>query len=257
MSRGPFARYVALGDSSTEGLDDPDGRGGYVGWADRLAAAVAATSPDLQYANLGVRGRLAGEVRAEQLAPALALQPDLATVFAGVNDLLRPSCDLDRVVGEVEAMFAALVGAGATVLTITTPDPSTVMPLARPLRGRVAGFNDRLRAAAARTGVLVADVGAHPVARDPRLWSDDRLHANTLGHTRIAAALAEQLGLPDSSSAWAEPLPPGPVRRPADIARAEAVWLRTHFAPWVRRRARGRSSGDEVVAKRPAYGPVP
>ena len=40
----PFARYVALGDSSTEGLDDPlVGRPGrYRGWADRLATLVAA-----------------------------------------------------------------------------------------------------------------------------------------------------------------------------------------------------------------------
>jgi predicted metal-dependent peptidase len=29
------------------------------------------------------------------------------------------------------------------------------------------------------------------VAGDPRLWSEDRLHANTLGHTRIAAGLAQ------------------------------------------------------------------
>ena len=32
-----FSRYVAIGDSTTEGLDDPDGAGGYRGWADRLA----------------------------------------------------------------------------------------------------------------------------------------------------------------------------------------------------------------------------
>jgi len=36
-----FERYVALGDSTTEGLEDPDGRGGYRGWADRLAERVA------------------------------------------------------------------------------------------------------------------------------------------------------------------------------------------------------------------------
>src|SRR6185436_10937152 len=30
-------RYVAIGDSSTEGLDDPRSAGGFRGWADRLA----------------------------------------------------------------------------------------------------------------------------------------------------------------------------------------------------------------------------
>ncbi len=251
-----FSRYVAIGDSSTEGLDDPDGAGSWRGWADRLAAQVGQASPGLLYANLAVRGRLVAQVRAEQLPRALELQPDLATVFAGVNDLLRPSCDLDVVVADVEALLAALVGAGATVLTITVPDTSRVMPIARPLRARMAAFNERVRGAAARTGALVADVGAHPVAGDPRLWSEDRLHANALGHERIAAALADTLGLPGATPDWRQPLPAPAPRRPHEVARAEAVWLRTHFAPWLNRRLRGQSSGDGVTAKRPEYGPV-
>ncbi|MCW2622382.1 MAG: lysophospholipase, partial [Frankiales bacterium] len=170
-----FQRYVAIGDSSTEGLDDPDGAGGYRGWADRLAEQVAVTSPGLHYANLAVRGRLAGQVRAEQLPRAVALQPDLATFFAGVNDLLRPRYDQDRVLAEVEHVLAELVSTGATVLTITCADPARTMPIARPLRARVLAYNDGVRRAAARTGALVADVAAAQVASDPRLWSLDRL----------------------------------------------------------------------------------
>ncbi len=142
------------------------------------------------------------------------------------------------------------------MLTITAPDPSPVMPLARPVRGRVLALNAGVRALAARHGVLVADVGAHPVASDPRLWSLDRLHANSLGHERIAGALAAALGLPGADDAWAAPLPPVPVRRLPEVARAEAVWLRTHFAPWALRRVRGQSSGDRVEPKRPDLAPV-
>jgi lysophospholipase L1-like esterase len=246
-----FTTYVAIGDSSTEGLDDPDGDGGYRGWADRFAAQVAATHPGLRYANLAVRGRLAGQVRAEQLAPAIALAPDLATVFAGVNDLLRPSYDAASVAAEVEAMLAGLRGTGASVLTITCADPTPVMPAARLLRRRVLDLNERLRAAADRTGAILVDVAAHPVASDPRLWSEDRLHANSLGHERIAAALAEALGLPGSDDSWTRPLAVPPRRLPHQVARAEAAWVRTHLAPWLLRRLRGESSGDGVVAKRP------
>ena len=48
-----FLRYVAIGDSTTEGLEDPypDGSG-YRGWADRLAERMAQASPGLLYANL-------------------------------------------------------------------------------------------------------------------------------------------------------------------------------------------------------------
>ena len=41
-----FRSYVALGDSSTERLMDPDGAGGYRGWADRLAQHLADAQPE-------------------------------------------------------------------------------------------------------------------------------------------------------------------------------------------------------------------
>ncbi|WP_256443617.1 SGNH/GDSL hydrolase family protein [Micromonospora sp. M51] len=85
-----WQRYVAIGDSTTEGLDDPDGAGGYRGWADRFALAVARAQGGLEYANLAIRGRTTALIRAEQLQPALDLAPDLATVVAGMNDVLRP-----------------------------------------------------------------------------------------------------------------------------------------------------------------------
>ena len=47
------------------------------------------------YANLAIRGRKLRQVVDEQLGPALALLPDLVTVYAGGNDILRPSVDID------------------------------------------------------------------------------------------------------------------------------------------------------------------
>ncbi|MBT2905443.1 SGNH/GDSL hydrolase family protein, partial [Streptomyces sp. McG8] len=183
-----YLRYVALGDSQTEGVGDD--ATGLRGFADRLAEHLARHEPALQYANLAVRGRLAAQVHAEQLAPALALRPDLATVVAGVNDLLRPGFDADQVCAHLDAMFGALTEQGATVATITIPDLSRVCPVARPLIPRVTALNEGIRRTARRHGVVVAETALHPVAGDPRLWSSDRLHAGPLGHERIAAALA-------------------------------------------------------------------
>lgn len=251
-----FRRFVALGDSTTEGLDDPypDGRGPR-GWADRLAARLDELDPGLQYANLAVRGRKVPQIRAEQLAPALAMAPDLASVVGGVNDILRPSVDLDAVAADVEAMVAALRGAGATVLMMTFPDPSTTIPIARFVGGRVDAYNDAVRAIAARQGATLADLGAR--ASDPRLWSPDRLHANGLGHQRIADGMAEALGLPGSGPEWAEPVG-DPDDAPALPLRVvgEALWTGKHLVPWVGRRLTGRSSGDGRSAKRPELAPV-
>ncbi|MEU6670398.1 SGNH/GDSL hydrolase family protein [Streptomyces sp. NPDC046727] len=253
-----FSRFVALGDSQTEGVGDGDDTTGLRGWADRLAAHLARHNPDLTYANLAVRGRLAGQVHAEQLAPALALRPDLATVVAGVNDLLRPRFDADEVGAHLEAMFAALTAQGARVATLTFPDVARITPLARPVRHRVTALNHRIREAARRHGVVVAETSHHAVVTDLRLWSPDRLHASPLGHQRIAAAVAHALALPDSDDSWTHPLPippaPAPVGWRAGVG--ELRWAADFLGPWIGRRLRGRSSGEGRTAKRPRLTPL-
>lgn len=254
-SRG-FSRYVAIGDSSTEGLDDPDGRGGYRGWANRLAARVAAAqSSPLLYANLGVRGRSTRAIRDEQLEPALAMRPDLVTLFTGTNDVVRRRFDADAVGADVEFMQRRLIEGGATVLGFTLPDLSIVMPIARPLAGRVRALNDALRHASAASGAILVDFAKHPVGSDPRLWSDDRLHANSAGHERIAAGLAAALKLPGTDETWSHPFPTAWSRSlPASIL-AEVRWQRDYLLPWIWRHLRGRSSGDGRGPKRPDLKP--
>jgi lysophospholipase L1-like esterase len=252
-----YTRYVALGDSQTEGLNDGDELTGYRGWADRLAERLTQLNPDLLYANLAVRGRLAAQVHAEQLEPALALRPDLATVVAGMNDLMRPTFVPADVAGHLEEMFAALTAAGAHVATVTFPNIAKIMPITRPLMPRVLELNTRIHAAAARHQVTVLEPFPHPVTTDPRIWSPDRLHANSLGHARIAAGMAHALALPGSDDTWTHPLPPQPARPRWQSGYTEVRWLAGFVGPWVWRRVRGRSSGDGRMPKLPSLGPIP
>jgi lysophospholipase L1-like esterase len=251
-----FKRYVAIGDSMTEGLFDPDGSGGNRGWADRLAERIAAARGDILYANLAVRGRRAHEIRAEQLGSALALEPDLVSVVAGMNDLLRPSFDVEQVVRDIDHMLAVLTDAGATVLTMTYGDPVPINPYARVLRKRMDALNEQLRVNAARRGAVLVDFADEKVVSDARFWCDDRLHANSEGHVRIAAAAAEALGLEVGGPRWNEPLPPAERRRRREQIARELAWGRQYLAPWVVRRFRRVSSGDGVQAKRPDLAPV-
>ncbi|MFG2825327.1 SGNH/GDSL hydrolase family protein [Kitasatospora sp. NPDC048365] len=251
-----YRRFVALGDSQTEGLGDGDETSGHRGWADRLAEQLAAGGAGFTYANLAVRGKRAAEIRAGQLAAALALRPDLASVMAGMNDLIRPGCEPDAVAGELEAMYAALTESGARVITFTFPDLTRIVPVAAPLRPRLLDFNTRIREAAARHGVLVVDTSGYEVSVDPRLWSGDRLHLAPLGHARIAAAAADALGLPGSDGNWREPLPPLPPAPVWRRAATELAWAGRFLGPWLGRRLTGRSSGDGRTAKRPLPLPV-
>ena len=252
-----FARYVAIGDSSTEGLDDPDGLGGYRGWANRLAERVAASqSSPLLYANLAIRGRSTRQIRDEQFEPALALRPDLVTLFSGTNDLLRPRFDAQAVGNDMEIMQRRLIDAGATVLGFTLPDLSLVLPAARPIAGRVRALNDALRHASAASGAILVDLAKHPVGSDPRLWGEDRLHANSLGHSRIADALAWGLDLPGTDETWSQPFATPWSPSVWERVVAEIRWQRNYFLPWVWRHLRGRSSGDGRGPKRPTLSEV-
>lgn len=248
-----YRRFVALGDSTTEGLVDPypDGRG-FRGWADRLAEMLVRLEPDLRYANLAVRGKLARQVRAEQLDVALTLEPDLASLLSGLNDMLRRNVDVDAVFEQLDFMAGALRDAGADVLMFTLPDPVPINPLARAAAPRVLQLNAAVREIAARRGAFVADLAAYPVASDRRLWNQDRLHAGPEGHRRIAAAAAHALGLPEADVTWADVFAGPPGRR---WPHNHAIWFGRYFTPWLIRRIRGRSSGDGRVAKRPELEP--
>jgi lysophospholipase L1-like esterase len=251
-----FERYVAIGDSSTEGLDDPDGRGGYRGWADRFAEYVAGACPGLRYANLAVRGRSAGEICATQLQPALEMRPDLATVVAGMNDLLRRRWDAVRVAGVVGEMVGALRRGGATVITFTIPDVSQRMRLGGSLTAKTAALNVEIRKMAEATGALLLDLASYEIAGDPRVWAVDRIHGNPEGHARIGAALAHLVGVPgapsDTLTTTLEPF----VARRRDLVREDLRWVVRYVAPWALRRLRGRTTGDGITAKRPMLTPV-
>ncbi len=218
-----------MGDSSTEGLQDPDGAGGYRGWANRLAEQVAQAHGGLLYANLGVRGKRSRNIREEQLGAALAMKPDLATVFAGANDILERGFDARKLREELGCMMAALVGGNAVVLTFTLPDLTAVMPVGRLLAPRVRAMNASIREAAAATGARVLDFAACPVGSDPRLWSEDRFHVNAEGHSRIAAGLAQALGLPGTDDAWRQPMPASNQRSRWSRMPESLSWYRRHL----------------------------
>jgi lysophospholipase L1-like esterase len=252
--------FVALGDSFTEGLDDPRAdQGGYHGWADRFAQMLAAEQPGLRYANLAVRGKLLRQVVDEQVPRAIAMSPDLVSVAAGGNDLLRFRSDPDPLAQLLDDAVRTLLMAGCQVLIFTGFDPR--FPMLRLLRGKVAAYNMHLRAIADRHGCAVVDLWSMPVLRDPRAWSADRLHLTPDAHRRVALRVCEVLGVGVGAD-WRDPWPevPGetsPGRRAwLDARRMDLRWARVHAAPWMVRRLRGISSGDGIDPKRPELLPL-
>lgn len=250
----PFNRYVAIGDSFTEGIGDPspESPGGHRGWADRLAEELAAGHDDFAYANLAIRGRLLNQIVAEQVQPAIDLKPDLVTICAGGNDVIRPGGDPDRLAETMDATIARLRETGATVVLFTGPDIGAT-PVLGSVRGRVAIYNENLRTVAMRHDAVIADMWALRELSNQQMWAPDRLHFSPMGHQTIAAMVLETLGVPHTlEPAKVKELPPKNWR----TARSEDLfWAREYLMPWVMRRVRRRSSGDGITAKRPDAGP--
>jgi lysophospholipase L1-like esterase len=248
-----YASYIALGDSFTEGLNDPDPAGGYRGWADRLAEHLSVSAADLRYANLAVRGKVLRQVVAEQVPRALELRPDLITFSAGGNDMLRPRSDPDTLAEIFDDATRRLRETGAEVLLFTAFDTRDV-PVLRRIRGKMALYNLHMHAIADRHGCRLLDLWSMRSLLDPRAWAEDRLHLSPEGHRRVALAACEVLGLPVTGD-WREPWPAAPRVHWLSSRRSDLQWARAYLVPWIQRRLQRRSSGDEVTAKRPDLHP--
>jgi phosphatidylinositol alpha 1,6-mannosyltransferase len=241
-------RYVALGDSVTEGLSD-DSRmtdGQYRGWADRLAQLIAHSTPapaGLRYANLAVRSRRIEHVLADQIPRAIALEADLVSVLIGGNDLVKMGADAVDLAARLGDGIRILRRAGCDVLLVTPflPNRRASLLLAR----RFAQFASELRALARETGAVLVDLETVPALGDLSLWADDAVHLNARGHRLLAYEAAVRLGVPDAA----------PLGRLDQLLHADeddatverrsrAAWLGHHAMPWVMRRLRGRTAGD-------------
>jgi lysophospholipase L1-like esterase len=251
-----YSRYVAIGDSQTEGLWDGDDVVGLLGFADRLAAMIDSVYPGLQYANLAIRGKRMADVLGEQVPPALAMRPDLITVCAGMNDVIQPGRSFGRALGDLEDTYAALAQSGATVVTTTFPNVAQFLPLGRIVSRRLSRINNAISAAAHRYRFRLVDLYNAPSMRNVETWAVDRVHASTNGHILFAAAAAEALNLPDSNHDWAHASgSPLELSFPAS-AYEQLRWTQDSLMPWVWRRMRGLSSADGRVPKRPMLEPL-
>ncbi|MFF7449461.1 MULTISPECIES: SGNH/GDSL hydrolase family protein [unclassified Streptomyces] len=250
MQKNPaHTSLVALGDSFTEGMSDLLPNGSYRGWADLLAGRMAAVTPGFRYANLAVRGKLIQQIVEEQVDVAVAMRPDVITLVGGLNDTLRPKCDMNRVRALLTEAVERLAPACQELVLMRSPGrQGPVLERFRPRMEELFACVDEL---AEKHGAIVVDLYGAPSLGDPRLWDVDRLHLTAEGHRRVAEAVWQKLGYDPEDRDWHMPMPatvpPGwAARRIADVR-----FARQHLLPWIARRLTGRSSGDGLPPKRP------
>jgi lysophospholipase L1-like esterase len=239
-------RYVAIGDSFTEGLGDTLPDGTERGWADLVAAGLAAgEGQPVSYANLAIRGRLLQPIVTEQLDAALALdpRPTLLSLNGGGNDMMRPGSDMSQLVGLTENAIRRCLDAGVKVLLLSGADPSARLPFGGMIRRRGELLTEAVAGFASRYDIVFVDMFHDEEIRRPEYWSADRLHLNGNGHRRVAGRVLTALGHPTE----AHVVDPGLSGRRGVLG--EARYYREHVLPWIGRRLRGESSGDSRTGK--------
>ncbi|MGV9345761.1 SGNH/GDSL hydrolase family protein [Streptomyces spiralis] len=227
-------RFVALGDSLSEGVGAPVGSGRR-GWAALLADGLA--EEPVEFTNLAVSGAQTRDVLERQTPAALALRPDLVSVVVGVNDTLRRTFDIRAVAARLDRVYGTCTGQGAVLLTACLPDPGAVLglpsALARPLARRQGAVNTVVHALSDRYGAVHLHADEGEWLTDRTMWSADRLHPSERGHRQFALrfhALLAEAGLASGPAPSPEPEFPVPTRW------ASLWWLATAGSAWVARR---------------------
>ena len=255
-----WSRYVAIGDSITEGLcdDSRQAAGEYRGWADRLAMLLAHTgsrTEPLLYANLAVRSRTIPDVLDRQIPRALELGADLATILIGGNDLARHVSSTRGLADRLGSGVARLRDSGCEVLLVTPFIPPA--PFLRVLHDRTTALSREFHRIAGETGARVIDFTHDPDWFDPRRWAGDRVHLSSHGHRALSYRAAAALGVPGAGQLGA--LDAVMHDDPAEILDeplSTPAWMWTHVRPWLGRRLRGRTAGDGLAPKHDTLVPV-
>ena len=249
-----LTRYIALGDSFTEGMCDEKFDGHFRGWADRLADTLSTLNPDFTYVNLAVRGKVLHQVIEDQIPvaiPYITGRQTLISFHAGANDVLRPKYNAEIAFALYRQAVSDLAKTGATLMLFTVIETVDGNGKTADLWvERFTGFNKNVRAVAAEFGAILMEAQLAPWLADRRFLATDRLHLNIEGHWRMAQAVQEGLGL-DFDPAWRIPLAPA-AKKSWLRRRYEGIyWFVTFAVPWIWRRLRGRSSGDGMKPQFP------
>lgn len=197
MQRPKIERYVAIGDSLTEGIWDWGQGDRRAGFAYLLADQLRQQYPALQFDNLGSGGARTGDVLRFQVDRALRLKPQLLTLVVGANDVPgTPTPQFRREFGDlVERLHTGMDG---MIVLANLPNVEHLLPVQyasyrAALVSRVAEFNAIIGDVATAHDLPLVDLHSNAASADHRNISGDGLHPNPRGYRLMADAFAQAL----------------------------------------------------------------
>ena len=196
LRRKPYV-YVALGDSVTEGIGATSTHRTF---ASVIASYLKSQKKNLQYHNLGKRGAPTKEILGEQLDAAIALNPDLVTISAGVNDIRVLSTpwqfkkDLRELISRLEEETHA------EIVINNIPD-FTVTPLIprfskRIIRFIIRRFNNVMIDVVTNSRATLVDLFSFTAVfgkQYPEAIAEDKFHPSDFGYAIWASAMLHHI----------------------------------------------------------------
>ena len=194
---GPAIKIVLLGDSSAAGygVDRVEETPGAL-----LASGVAERADRRVYLRAFARVGARSSDLDGQVDQALPIEPDVAVILIGVNDVthrVRPAAS----VGALAEAVRRLKDADVAVLVGTCPDLGTVKPIPPPLKQVARTWSRRVAAAqtiavlegGGRTVSLGSVLGPEFAAAPALLFGPDQFHPSAAGYRSLAAVLVPSM----------------------------------------------------------------
>jgi lysophospholipase L1-like esterase len=179
----PDPLWVALGDSTAQGLGAANPKSGYIGQA--LSQLRRSTGRHWQVLNLSVSGALIRDVLADQIPGLERLAPDLVTCGAGANDILYSAPA--RLFADMRALLTAV------------PDKTIMLDLPLPAGNwwivghmsvpYITRINRVIYEVAEARALPVAGISSHFTAPWPGKFSCDNFHPSQDGYRDWTRAL--------------------------------------------------------------------
>ena len=183
--------YVALGDSTVEGIGASRPEATYVG---QLYAKLRDVYPNARVLNLGKGGATSDDVVERQLARAVAARPQLVTLSIGPNDI-EAGMKADRYDYNIARILTRLTRETDAAVVVTRIPDMTVTPRFRTRENRdviaatIRRFNELLTEQTRLAHADLVDIytpSQREVPTHPELLAPDGYHPSDLGYTRWA-----------------------------------------------------------------------
>ncbi|WP_234834999.1 SGNH/GDSL hydrolase family protein [Mycolicibacterium stellerae] len=190
-------RYLALGDSLTQGVGAPDESTG--AFPALLAEHWRADGCQVEFQNVGVSGYTAGQILAEQVPQIESFQPNIITFQAGGNDIAN-GIPIDEYRENVKHVLDSATGSGARVIVLAQNDwfrSPVGVDYGESVPSQRAAYDEVLIEEASSAGAEFVDMRPlYTEQADQNQWVEDGLHPTPEAYQAWADKLSEEVPAP-------------------------------------------------------------